>query len=244
MSNTKTVRHTKTNKSKSFKTPSNLLSKKLFIFVLIFAGIGSYFIYHSFAASPRTGGMLWNHQETSLSPLDGQGSPTSPVYNTTCCAWNDQDNFVNSWSGSLTGSTSNTMCLVADYDDSAHGQYPKDILFKVYAASDSLDVSLTNDAGNTWQSPPSTASGSQRLWQLCVSDPVADAANVSEANLSYWPIIPGTNGGRGKIVNYTLRITSAKGTTRKVNVQFEIAQSGDAAPGRTLSTPCPANDGL
>lgn len=217
---------------------------KVVAFVLLFALVGTYFIYQSFAASPSTSYVGWNrYQSTFLSPLDGQGSSTAPVYNNTGCAWNDQDNIVNLGDGSLAGSTSNTICLVSDFDDSSHSQYPKAILYKVYAASDTLDVSLTNDMGNTWHAPPSTIENNQRVWQMCVADPVADAANINESTISTLPIVPNSNGGHGKIVNYTLHLTSTKGTTRKVVAYFEVAQTGDGAPGRTVKTPCPPNDG-
>jgi hypothetical protein len=213
-------------------------------FVVLFAMVGTYFIYQSFAASPNTNYVGWNrYQANFLSPLDGQGSATAPVYNNTGCAWNDQDNIVNLGTGNLTGATTNTICLVADFDDSGHSQFPKAVLYKVYAASDTLDVSLTNDMGNSWHAPPSTVEGNQRVWQMCIADPVADAANITESTLSSLPEVPGSNGGRGTIVNYTLHITSTKSTTRKVFAYFEVAQTGDAAPGRTINTPCPANDG-
>ena len=183
------------------------------------------------------------YQATFLSPLDGQGSPSAPVYNTTGCAWNDQDKIVNRGAGSVTGAVENTICMVADFDDSGRGNYPKNVLLWV-AGPETLQVWITNDVGDSWTAT-SAAYGSQRLWELCISDPVADAANVDGDNpLTFWPEIPNTNGGRGKIVNYTLHIRSTKNTARKVEAYFEVAQSGNAAPGRTLDAPCPANDGV
>jgi hypothetical protein len=199
-------------------------------------------------AASRTGNFRWNEFASNyLSPLDGQGTKTEPVYNTTRCAWNDQDKVVNLGTGDLSSSTANTICLIADYDDSARGNYPKHVTFQVYAASNTLDVTLANDFGNVWHSPPSVASGNKRLWELCIADPIADTGNVDEINpLTYWPEVYGTNGGRGQIVNYTLTISSFQRTTRKVTAYFEIAQGGALGQRyNTLkSTPCPENDGL
>jgi hypothetical protein len=242
-------RLSKKSQLKSLKRLQKLSWPQLLAFVLAFAGIGIYIIFQTLAANPASNGgtgVSWQrYRQALLSPLDGQGTPEAPVTNTTGCAWNDQDAIVNLGTGNLSGSTSNTICLVADYDDTSHAQYPKTIAFRVYAASDTLDISLSNDAGNRWHAPPSRADGSNRVWEMCVTDPVADAANVSESNLSYWPEIPGTNGGRGKIVNYTLNVTSLAKTTRKFNAYFEVAHSGSIGPLRTLhSLQCPPNDGV
>ncbi len=241
MPKSKQKHRSKNIKSKGFIRPSNLSSLQLFVFILIFGGVGTFLIIKSLATPPSLASLSWNRYGSNiLNPLDGEGTPTSPVYNTTHCAWNDQDNIVNLGNGNLDGSTSNNICLVADYNGLQHPQYPKVILFNVYAASDSLDVSLTNDAGNSWHVPVSISSGNQRLWQMCVIDPVAESIGVSnETELSSLPIIPGTNGGTGKIVNYTLHITSLKGTTRKIVAYFEIGPRGNTIP-RTVNTPCPA----
>lgn len=197
----------------------------------------------STSAAPQTGIRWGEFSDNFMSPLDGQGPP--PVHNTTGCVWNDQDELTLLGTGNLTGTTSQTVCLVADFDDSARGNYPKRVIVQVYAPSDSLDVTLSNDAGHTWPIT-SRPSGNLRLWELCVPDPVADLGNVDRLNpLTFWPEIPGTNGGRGQIVNYTLTLTSNQRTTRKVAAYFEVAQGGNLGTRyNTLrSTPCPPNDG-
>jgi hypothetical protein len=242
-------------RSKASKSKGSVLHRvqnfsltQLLIFVLIFGVIGGYVIYRGLAASHSTG-ITWNpYFRNILSPLDGQGSPTAPVYNTTGCAWNDEDDMENLGRGDLSGSTNDTICLVADYDDTRGigSAYPKLIIFKVYAPSDTLDVSLSNDVGNSWHSPPSIPSTNLRLWQLCVADPVADSANVGLSNLSYWPEIAGTNGGRGQIVNYTLHITSLKGTTHKVAAYYDIGTNGPGVVpdiNKSSPVPCPPQDG-
>jgi len=237
-------RHTPSrSKSRALQSSHRFSRLQMLIFVLLFAGIGTYLIYQGFAAPPAKNDFSWNrYNDNFLSPLDAQGSASAPVYNTTGCAWNDQDDITNEGRGNLSGSTTNTICMVADYDETYQQSYPKLIMFNVYAASDTLDVSLTNDAGSSWHAGPSVASGSLRLWQLCVNDPVADPTNVGYGGLGYWPEIPGTNGGRGKIVNYSLHLTSSKGTTRKVTAYFEIAHNGTIGPRRTVQTTCPLHD--
>lgn len=200
------------------------------------------------SAGPSSNQIRWStFTDKYMSPLDGQGDPSSPVYNTTGCVWNDQDERTNIGTGDLTGTTSNTICMVADYDDSSRGNYPKHITFQIYAASDTLNIILSNDSGSVWYAAPSVKSGNKRKWELCVADPVADTGNVDEINpLTYWPEIPGTNGGRGQIVNYALDITSTIRTTRKVVAYFEVAQGGvlGSMYNTLKSTPCPDNDGL
>lgn len=187
----------------------------------------------------------WNpHSEHRLIGLDTQPG----VVNTTPCAWNDQDNITDLGTGQLSAgqSTSHRMCLVADYDDTGNVStsiYPKAIAFEVYAPHDGLRVVLRNDVGERWTAGPSVAYGSRRLTQLCVSDPVADAANSPDPLWSFWPQVPGTTGS-GRIVNYTLEVSSPTRRTRDIWAYFEIHGGGDVpayAP-RTLDVPCPEPD--
>jgi hypothetical protein len=243
MTNKKSSTHRKPSKSKAslLRRSQRFSLAQLLVFVLVFGSIGGYAIYKSLAARPAAGIGWSRYFENTLGTLDGQGSPAAPVHNYTGCVWNDQDQIENLGWGDIASSTSNTICLVADFD-AIQSSYPHIIVFKVYAPGDTLDVSLSNDVGNVWNSPPSTASGNQRLWQMCVVDPVADNANVGVSDLSYWPEIPGSNGGRGKIVNYTLHLTSTKGTTHKVFAYFEIGPNGSAIRPNIqypTYTPCP-----
>jgi len=193
----------------------------------------------------RANMITWNpYSSNSLSPLDTQGTPDQPVYNSTGCVWNDQDEITDLGRGDISAAASDTLCLVADYDDTHADTYPKLIIFQVYAPSDTLTVTLSSDAGDAWQSPSSVPWGNQRLWQLCVADPVADAANVSNAaGLDYWPIIAGSGGGRGQIVHYTLNIASPGRVTHKAVAYFEIGPNGTSYPRTLRSTSCPPSDG-
>lgn len=170
--------------------------------------------------------------------LDGQGCWPDPdttcwVRNTVECdvaaesqagaVWNDQDDRQLAGGGYIEGTFVARMCLVADYDCCGSSAYPHGIYVNVSAPHDTLTVALSNDAGSSWNAGPSVADGNRRLWRICVPDPVADAANIThESMLGYWPEIPGTNGGRGQIVHYELRVTSAS-RTRNAFVRFEIA---------------------
>ena len=186
-----------------------------------------------------------------ISPLDTQGTPENPVYNPTVygdlnsfCPWNDQDYLTKRGSGSISGTTTGSICLVADYDDTSNvssSNYPKQIAFTVQAQTNTLVVSLTNDQGDSWTATP-IKDGKYQKWQLCVTDPVADRHN---SVLSSYPEISGSNGGRGQIVNYFLNIKSLTRTTQNVTAFLEVHGNGPiwSAP-RNLTVPCPANDGI
>lgn len=197
------------------------------------------------------------YDDLTLNLLDSQvddlGQRT--IYNVTDnCRWNDQDKRTDLGIGYVDAGVTldHTMCIVADYDDrreppgTGTTAYPKVAVFRVFAPGNTLQVSLTNDVGGMWVSPPSVVYGNQRLWQLCVRDPVADGGNIShDADLpSYWSLVPGSSAGYGQIVHYTLHIASLGKRTNSVSAFFEVAH-GAPFPQRTnYSVPCPQTDGL
>jgi len=135
------------------------------------------------------------------------GDSSTWVINPTQCAWNDQDPIMGGGDGNTpadgVGVLSN--CLIADWAAFAP-TYPKRIALKVLAPKEGLQIALRNDAGYAWDVPPSVQEGNRRVWRLCVRDPVARA--YTEEDLLIYPEIPGSNGGRGQLVNYTLEIRS------------------------------------
>jgi hypothetical protein len=202
-------------------------------------------------AAPAQASTTWApYERHTLGVLDTQldASGQRTIRNPTDCAWNDQDDIADQGSGSLRAgeTTTRTLCLIADYDDSGCPTciFPKAIVANVYASRGSLaSVKLTNDRGNSWTFTPD----SKGTVAACVADPVADLFNVAiggDLSTTY-PEVPGSNGGRGLQVNYTLTITAAKRIS-SLMAYLEI-HGGGGNPAffpQMLQTPCPANDGL
>lgn len=172
-----------------------------------------------------------------------QNMDTQPgAVNRTGCVANDQDNKARLGIGDVAAgqTVDDTLCLIADYGSSANSLYPKVVVFRVYAPSNTLAVTLSNDVGDQWTSPPNVAWGNLRLWTMCVRDPVAQVPNLSHYSelSSYWSFVPGTN-IYGQIVQYTLHVTSPERKTRKVSAYFEVAHGDGPGPLRvTYQTPC------
>ncbi|HSW85478.1 MAG TPA: hypothetical protein VLF79_02600 [Candidatus Saccharimonadales bacterium] len=251
------------NRSKSSKLSKKLLGRiqnrsrlQMIIFIIIFGGIGTYAIIQSLAAGNNYYGFSWNPSFSNINDSMDTDEPSGHYpRNTTGCAWNDENQIVYSGSGDISSSTSNKLCLVADYDDNGpSGAYPKTIIYKVYAPSNTLSVTLANDVGDRWNSPPAIKSGNQYLYQLCVEDPVAEKGEIGLGDvngLNHWPEIPNTNNGRGQIVNYTITLTNlGRSTMHKVTASWEVGINGNARGGlmANLQTqnpvPCPPQDGF
>lgn len=178
------------------------------------------------AAAGRDSTLSWGPLVRHIQ--NGMDTPEPPdghnPWNSTGCAWNDEDELGDSGGGSLSGTATDTVCLVSDLMGGST-PYPKAVIFRVAAPKSTLAVSLSNDAGDSWQSPPPFAYQNQYWWQLCVKDPVAIRGGVSNwQDLAYWPLVPGTT-GYGQIVHYTLSITSTRNTTQKVSAYLEAAYS-------------------
>lgn len=153
------------------------------------------------------------------------------------CAWNDQDDVMRRGDGYVEGTVTDRVCLFADLDERCCGNRPHSVYVNVYAASDSLQVSLANDAGHSWTAAPSIASGNQRLWRICVPDPVADRADSPP--FYYWPEVPDSNGGRAQRVTYTLSLTALGRRARDVIAFLEVAGSGPTWAAPRAITNCP-----
>ena len=156
-----------------------------------------------------------------MSVLDHQGTYPDPdtsgwVHNTTGCIWNDADQRFRRGDGNLAANVTKTdsMCLVADGVSNTF--FPHVVQVNIYAPSNSLTVLLSNSDGDVWQAGPSVKSGNQRLWKICVVDPVATRYSV-------WPEVPDTNGGVGLITNYTLQIDNSAKTTRNIVAFWQMA---------------------
>ncbi len=185
-----------------------------------------------------TTGMTWDKAWDYR--LLGMDTPEPPdggrhAYNSTPCAWNDEDDVGIRGSGSLApGETADVpLCLIADLYNNPF-DYPKFIYARVYAPKAVLAVSasispspailpdgraITNDI----QAHAPFRIGTQQEYTLCGADAVAIAGGVNGWNgLTYWPMVPGS-GGYGQRVDYTLHITNTSRNTTKVSAFYSIA---------------------
>lgn len=211
-------------------------------------------VTHFAGSSRQSADVTWSlYFHNILNGMDTAEPPDGGMHasNTTACTWNDEDEIEDTGRGDIAGgsSTSDTICIVADYDDTYNDTYPKLLIAKVFARQANLQVSITNDVGDTWTAGASRPFENVQLYELCVQDPVADAANVNGwQELTYWPMIPGTN-GYGQIVNYTLHIAAPK-TAHNIVAYFEAAFNGfygttfrpSIQKGSSGEVPCPPQD--
>jgi hypothetical protein len=178
------------------------------------------------AAKPATSTLRWSPLVRNVQV--GMDTPEPPdghyPTNITGCAWNDEDELGVVGSGSLAGTSTGSVCLVSDFATGSPTPYPKAVIFRVSAPKNTLSVSLSNDVGDSWQSPPPFVYKNQYWWQLCIQDPVATRKAWDGQDTNTWPLIPGTD-GYGQIVNYTLSVTSTRNTTNKVSAFLETAYS-------------------
>jgi len=203
---------------------------KIFLLIILAALI---FVPPSLSGTIK--GFNWNsNYRYFLTSMDTPEPPDGGFHstNTTGCAWNDEDQSSDLGSGDLIGTTTHSICLVADYAG-GNSAFPKVVITKVYVpkASPPLSVWLTNDHGDSW-SPSGTVVvpyGNQNVYEFCYKDPVALRAGVFgwQALDDVWSLIPGT-GGYGEIVNYTIHIQANK-TVRNFYANYGVAFS--AAPG-------------
>ena len=226
---------------------------------LLAIGVALLLLFGVQAAQPASGTSWTWSKGVVRQVLEGMDTPQPPdghfPKNTTDCTWNDEDQIEDVGSGTLVGEITDNLCLVADldgwYGHAGTAVYPKLLITKVFAPTSALAVWITNDVGDRWDAPPPVAaSRHQYAYGLCVQDPVADAANIfGWEQLDYWPIIPGTNGGHGQIVTYTLHVAIAK-KTPNISVYFEAGYN-DLHSGSFVNdiqswgdrVPCPAQDG-
>ena len=187
--------------------------------------------------------LSWNeYSHAIMSFNDLQSTPTNTVYNTVYdpnnCVWNDEDEWTDVGRGTLAGgqSTSDTICLVADY--CTDGACPHVVLFQVSYDS-KLSLTLTNNVGDVWTTPTIVGSGNRKTYEFCVQDTVA-MAKWGQGPTA-WPTVPNTNGGVGQIVQYTLTATNKGNGSLQFSGGFEIGPDQWGGPIlRTLSSvSCP-----
>jgi hypothetical protein len=184
--------------------------------------------------------------------IDTQGSwPSGPeekwvVNPTPLCPWGDQS-YVD-WGGNGTIAAGETVlgdvCLISDYGYGSNVStynYPKQVAFRVTAPSNSLSISLSDDAGHSWAGPAPEPYGSGWRWQLCVQD--KEAVGTTEASLPlYYSLIPESNGGYGRRLHFQLRIRNASSrSVRKTSATLEGRwnQAGTGPATELEGVPCP-----
>lgn len=221
-------------KGKTLRRAQRFSMAQLLAFAVIFAAIGGYIIYISLAASRggHSSGIGWSPSyHNILTYLDTPEPYGAVPHNNTGCVWNDADEMMHTGTGDLSGASTDDICLVSDYG-TGEEFFPKSVVVKVFSPSDTLAVKLSNDENSSWNSQPAIQSGHQYLYQLCINDPVAIKGGVGWGDtnglLNTWQEVPNTGGGYGRIVHYTLSLTSLKGTTHKISAEWEIGMNGSA----------------
>ena len=202
-----------------------------FLAVLVVLGVPASVGAQTVKHSPTAG---WSRVYSQIAGInDWQSTPTNTVANTTGCVWNDADDALDAFTGKLSGgqTTQDSMCVVTDMCND--GFCPHMILFQV-SGGNGLQVTLSNDRGGVWPSPPPV----KGVYQLCISDPLWTGAQ----NTADYPAIPDTNGGVGFVTTYTLTVKAAR--TTQVGAQLEIAPNhslGEFGVYRqNTSVPCPS----
>ena len=152
------------------------------------------------------------------------GTPTNPgcdpsiwVTNPTSCVWDVDDYIDVTGFGTLNGIASGSLCVVSDGLTYVGGdRHPVEV--RVTAQTQNLAVTLTNDQGvalTAGTPTPATGGtgGGNWAYTICTTD----------LTLGPYATIPGSNGGTGRIVTYTLTVSSAKKTAGV----FAVLQAGD-----------------
>lgn len=227
------------------------MSKKRFVLAAVVALLG----FTSSAGAAKPSPFTWGQYpiaSNSSGYIDTQGGwpsgteETWVMNPTPWCPWGDQS-YVD-WGGSGTIAAGETVlgdvCLIADYGYGSNistYNYPKQVAFRVTAPTDSLSISVADDAGHSWAGPAPEPYGNGWRWQLCVQDQVA--LGTTEASLPlYYSLIPGSNGGYGQRVHFQLRITnassrSARNATAILEGRWNQAGRGPATD--LEGVPCP-----
>ena len=154
------------------------------------------------------------------------------VYNPTNCGWDSDDS--EQWQGFGTvvknESHSLSWCVIADGYDGAGGDQHR-IQARIFSQTPDVTISFTNDYGVSYPQPVPILSGKNFIWLYCERD-ITDQGKP----ISYYPVIPNSNGGTGEIVNYTLNVTTGaiKGSA-SLQVNTSAGNSGPNDLG------CPVN---
>ena len=126
-------------------------------------------------------------------------------------------------------SASGSTCVVADGYDHGHsppgspywGQGDHRISVKVFAPRPDMTVTLSNSQGLSWNIP-ATPNGNGYAWLFCMYDMTGQPNPPS-----WYPVIPGTNGGTGIPVTYTLTLTAGSRDVRDVFAYFIDGSEGN-----------------
>lgn len=180
-----------------------------------------YFVAAVNASNRNYGAGTWSPAERwTQSCNDQESTSTDCVTDTPIgygpCAWGDEDDIADFAYGKLAAGqvSTDTLCLVTDLcSDFA---CPHMIDYQVVGSG--LQVTLTDNRGNMYPAPPAIKTKQGPTVQACFSDPL-----WPQSDASILPTIPGTNGGYGLLVAYTLTVTATK--TTQFSGGFEIAQN-------------------
>jgi len=154
-------------------------------------------------------------------PTNRGCDPSTWVNNPTSCVWDVDDYIDVTGYGTLNGTASGSLCIVADGLNYIGGDnHP--IQVRVTAQSQNLVVTLKNDQGVSVVAGRPTpfaggTGGGNWAYTICTSDLTSGP----------YATIADSNGGTGRIVNYTLTVSSAK----KTNGVFAVLQAGDRQMG-------------
>jgi hypothetical protein len=216
------------------KTTSKKLSKldkKPLLFIIVFAILGAIGITFSLAAPPAL--LIFNNIATdiqnpveqqspnyfycggTIGPINCAFDPSTWVNNHTGCAWDVDDVYSDLASSGLVRANStatDSHCLITD------GRVFHKIQIMVQAPTSALTVKLENTAGLSW-TVPAVKAGSAYKYALCVSDDTPGP----------YIVIDGSNGGTGRLVNYTLSITNAtKRDVKSIMAEYQIGHGSFA----------------
>ena len=126
------------------------------------------------------------------------------VNNTTGCVWRATDDGASvTGTGYVQGSVSGSVCMISDWEAFPNwGGEPIPVSVGVYAPSDTLRVTLSNNLGVSWN-VPAVPNGRDFQYVLCAHDNTPGP----------YPPVPGSNGGIGTRVLWTVTVTSVKRTS-------------------------------
>jgi len=136
-------------------------------------------------------------QQSAGGPGDPCPDPTV-VNNPLDCTWDRDDIWIDSASGGLKEAVSVTICGVSDSTDFSG---KKDMWALVYSKRADLTVALGDSTGRSWTATP-VWNGSQYKYAICTLDNIPGPFTE----------IPGSNGGVGLAVTYTLTTSSPSRT--------------------------------
>jgi len=169
---------------------------------------------------------LFFFSNCGIYPLLPECDPAVNVVNPTECGW-DVDDFTDFTAfGSLAGgeTASQSLCVIEDGFNN-YGGDTHSVQVLVTSSSPGLEVTLSNTFNGAARGAPAP-SGKEYQYLLCVLDPTAGG----------YAEIPGSHGGTGLRVDYTLTIRNPKRQQAKVRAFFQMQSWWGVG---NLSIPCP-----